>query len=171
VNGKAMTAPELQERFQGLVEEHKKILYKVCNSYCRNRDDRDDLAQEIVAQLWQSFHKFDGRCQFSTWMYRVSLNIAISFYRRERTRTRHVLPEGEHFLEATDERENQSDEIRILYHLIEGLDPLNRALLLLYLDGNNYQEIADVLGISETNVATKISRLKKTMGEQHHGTR
>ena len=69
-----MTTPALQERFQTLVDEHKKILYKVCNSYCRNRDDREDLAQEIVIQLWQSFGSFDERYRFSTWMYRICLN-------------------------------------------------------------------------------------------------
>ena len=81
--------PEAQETFQTLVDRHKKILYKICNSYCRNPVDREDLAQEIVFQLWQSFRSFDGRVQFSTWMYRVALNVAISWYRRERTRTRH----------------------------------------------------------------------------------
>jgi RNA polymerase sigma-70 factor (ECF subfamily) len=165
-----MTTPELQDRFQALVEEHKKILYKVCNLYCRNRDDRDDLAQEIVVQLWRSFGAFDGRCQFSTWMYRIALNVAISFYRRETTRTRHVISDDERLLNAIDETAGQSDDLQLLYGFIAGLDPLNKALILLYLDGNNYLEIADVLGISETNVATKISRLKKTMKREFSST-
>src|ERR1039458_8436809 len=78
-----MTTPDLQQTFQNRVEQHKKILYKVCNAYCRDRDSREDLAQEIMFQLWRSFGKFDGRCQFSTWMYRIALNVAISFYRSE----------------------------------------------------------------------------------------
>src|SRR6202790_577238 len=102
-----MTTPELQERFQTAVDQHKKILYKVCNSYCRNRDDRDDLAQEIIIQLWRSFGKFDERYRFSTWMYRIALNVAISFYRRENRRTRYVLSDGEHLLEAIDETQSQ----------------------------------------------------------------
>ena len=158
-----MTTGDLQETFQHLVEEHKKILYKICNLYCRERDSRDDLAQEIMIQLWRSFSKFDGRCRFSTWMYRIALNVAISFYRRESTRTRYVISDEEHLLEAIDETKNRPEEIRLLYEFIEGLDPLSKALVLLYLDGNNYQEIADVLGISETNVATKISRLKSKL--------
>jgi RNA polymerase sigma factor (sigma-70 family) len=158
-----MKTPEVQERFQARVEEHKKILYKICNSYCRDRDARDDLAQEIIIQLWQSFEKYDESRQFSTWMYRIALNVAISFYRREKTRTRHVISDEEHLLEAANETESQSEEIRVLYRFIERLDPLNKALVLLYLDGNNYQEIAEVVGISETNVATKISRLKSKM--------
>jgi RNA polymerase sigma factor (sigma-70 family) len=163
-----MTTPGFEERFQALVDEHRKILYKVCNSYCRNRDDREDLAQEIVIQLWQSFGSFDERCRFSTWMYRICLNVAISFYRRERTRTRLVLSDEDHLLNAIDETANQSEQIQVLYQFIEGLDPLNKALVLLYLDGNSYLEIADVLGISETNVATKISRLKQTMKQESH---
>jgi RNA polymerase sigma factor (sigma-70 family) len=75
----------------------------------------------------------------------------------------------EHLLEAIDETKDQPEEIRLLYELIEGLDPLNKALVLLYLDGNNHQEIAEVLGISETNVATKISRLKSKMKQEFRG--
>jgi RNA polymerase sigma factor (sigma-70 family) len=164
-----MTTARLQDRFQTLVDEHKRILYKVCNSYCRNRDDRDDLAQEITVQLWRSFDRFDERYRFSTWMYRIALNVAISFYRRESTRTRYVISDEQHLLQATDETETQPEEIRLLYQFIEGLDPLNKALVLLYLDGNSYQEIAEVLGISETNIATKISRLKKTMKQAFSG--
>ncbi|MGH7744705.1 MAG: RNA polymerase sigma factor [Candidatus Dormibacteria bacterium] len=164
-----MTNPALQEKFQALVEEHKKILYKICNSYCRDRDARDDLAQEISIQLWRSFDKFDGRCRFSTWMYRIALNVAISFYRRESTRTRYVISDEQHLLEVINDTKTQPEEIGLLYQFIEGLDPLNKALALLYLDGNNDQEIASVLGISETNVATKINRLKSKMKQELSG--
>jgi RNA polymerase sigma factor (sigma-70 family) len=164
-----MTTPALQEKFQTLVDEHKKILYKVCNSYCRTRDDREDLAQEIIIRLWRSFGSFDARCQFSTWMYRIALNVAISFYRREDTRTRHVLSDEEHLLNAVDETANQSEEIQVLYQFIGELDPLHKALVLLYLEGNSYLEIAEVLGITETNVATKINRLKQSMRQEFRG--
>jgi RNA polymerase sigma-70 factor (ECF subfamily) len=163
---------KVQERFQNLVEEHKKILYKVSNSYCRNPEDRDDLAQEIIVQLWRSFGSYDGRVRFSTWMYRIALNVAISFYRRESVRSRHIVLGGERLLETAEEV--PPDEVRMLYQWIERLDPLNRALALLYLDGHSYQEIADILGISETNVATKISRLKEALRKSSgvtHGTR
>lgn len=158
-----MTNPAQQDRFQTLVEQHKKILYKVCNSYCRNRDDREDLAQEIIVQLWRSFESFDERCRFSTWMYRIALNVAISFYRRERTRKPFALSDSEQILNAVDEKATRSAETDALYEFIGGLDPLNKALILLYLDGHSYLEIADVLGIGESNVATKISRMKQTM--------
>src|ERR1700688_3286209 len=121
-----MTTAKHQERFQALLDEHKRTLYKVCHSYCRNRDDREDLAQEIIVQLWRSFGRFDERYRFSTWMYRIALNVAISFYRRENTRTRYLISDEEHLLEAIDEKENQPDDIRLLYEFIEGLDPLNK---------------------------------------------
>jgi DNA-directed RNA polymerase specialized sigma24 family protein len=140
-----------QQEFQTLVDQHKKILYKVCNSYCRNREDREDLAQEIVVQLWRSFQSFDERVRFSTWMYRIALNVAISAYRRESART-------------------QSDEIQALHRAIAALNPLDKALVLLYLDGNSYQDMAAVLGISETNVATKISRMKQKMRQEFSGS-
>src|SRR5271157_4480984 len=108
-----MTTPDLQAKFQSLVEEHKKVLYKVCNSYCRDRDSRDDLAQEILVQLWRSFAKFDGRCRFSTWMYRIALNVAISFYRSESTRTRRVISDEQRLLETADETERQPEDVRL----------------------------------------------------------
>lgn len=149
-----------------MLEEHRGILFKVCNSYCRNRDDREDLAQEIAVQVWRAFAGYDDRYRFSTWMYRIALNVAISFYRRETTRSRHVLSDDERLLEAVDATESEPEEIRILQRLIEELEPLNKALVLLYLDGNSYREIADVLGITETNVATKLNRLKTRLKQQ-----
>jgi RNA polymerase sigma-70 factor (ECF subfamily) len=164
-----MTTQAREDRFQTLLSGHKKILYKVCSLYCKNRDDREDLAQEIAIQLWRSFGSFDDRCRFSTWMYRIALNVAISFYRRENTRARFVLSDHERLLNAMDETAEPSENIRMLYQLIEGLDALNRALVLLFLDGNSYRDIAEILGISETNVATKIGRLKKTLRQEALG--
>jgi len=156
----------VEEQFERLIGEHKNILYKVCNLYCRNRDNREDLAQEIIIQLWRSFKTFDGRCKFSTWMYRIALNVAISFYRQETVRTRHLFSVEEQFLHVIAEAPRPSEEIQFLYQHIETLEPLSKALVLLYLDGNSHQEMADVLGISETNVATKISRLKQAMRKE-----
>jgi len=161
-----MTTPRHQERFQALLDKHKRILYKVCHSYCGNPDDREDLAQEIIVQLWRSFGRFDERYRFSTWMYRISLNVAISFYRRESTRTRRVISGDEKVLDAVDETRSQPEDIRLLYEFIEKLDEVNKALVLLYLDGNSYAEIASVLGITETNVATKINRLKNSLKQE-----
>jgi RNA polymerase sigma-70 factor (ECF subfamily) len=102
-------------------------------------------------------------------MYRIALNVAISFYRRESARTRHLISGDVRLLEAADETESRPEEVRRLYEFIAGLDPLNKALILLYLDGNSYEEIADVVGITETNVATKLGRLKNKMRQELSG--
>lgn len=160
-----MTSRELEDRFAARLEQHRGILFKVCNAYCRDPEDREDLAQEIMVQLWRSYGRFDERRRFSTWMYRISLNVAISFLRRERTRTRHVVATDVRLLEVRDERAAPSEELRRLYAMIESLDPLHRGLLLLYLDGHSHHEIGEVMGISEGNVATRLSRLKQRMRE------
>src|SRR4051794_10475326 len=155
-----------QERFLILLDEHKKILYKVASSYCRNPEDRRDLEQEIVAQLWRSFDRYDDGYRFSTWMYRIALNVAISFSRSETRRSRHTVPAEDSILEiaADGSAPGESDEnLRLLHQFIERLDELDRALIILYLDGNRYDTIAEVLGISETNVGTKISRIKQRL--------
>jgi RNA polymerase sigma-70 factor (ECF subfamily) len=161
-----MTELTEQDRFLALLEEHKKILYKVASSYCKNPEDRRDLIQEIVVQLWRSFGRFDDRYRFSTWMYRIAMNVAISFYRSQSRRTRGTVPiedSGIDFVAADPEPEEVSDDIRQLHHFIGQLDELNRALIILYLDGNSYDTIAEILGISTTNVATKLSRIKERL--------
>ena len=160
-----MDAPNIQLRFQSAIEGHKRILFKICFSYCANRDDRDDLAQEILVELWRAFPAYKPAYRFSTWMYRIALNVAISFYRRERARTRGVV-RGDALFEMAAEASVDSDQWNAVFDWIQRLDPLNKALMLLYLDGNSYTEIAAVLGISETNVASKISRIKQNMRKE-----
>lgn len=157
--------PSRQEDFLALLEEHKKILYKVASSYCRNPADRQDLAQEIVVQLWRSFDRYDESYRFSTWMYRIALNVAISFYRSETRRSRNTVPAEDSILEIADARGSAEPDanLQLLQRFIEQLDELDRALVILYLDGNRYDTIAEVLGISETNVGTKISRIKQRL--------
>ena len=160
-----MTSPATQEAFLQCLNSHRKILYKVANTYCWNAGDREDLVQEITIQLWRSFGSFDGRCRFSTWMYRIALNVAISFHRQASARDRHLVPGEEHLVEIADGSKEQSAELQFLHNFIRSLGGLDRALLLLYLDGNSHQEIAEVLGITATNVATKIGRLKQRLRE------
>jgi RNA polymerase sigma-70 factor (ECF subfamily) len=150
-------------RFQTLLNAHRKILYKVCHSYCQNRADWDDLGQEILFQLWRAFDSYDEAQRFSTWMYRVALNVAISFYRREKTRTRYVTNSEESLFAALDETTPPSEDVARVYRYVSELDPMNRALMILYVDGHSYQEISEIVGITETNVATKLSRLKKAL--------
>jgi RNA polymerase sigma factor (sigma-70 family) len=157
-----------QARFLALLESHKKLVFKVANTYCRHAEDRRDLVQEITAQLWRAFSRYDEGRSFSTWMYRIALNVAISSARRAGHRETQTLSLNEsvagpsHVPAAAQEHD---DEVAALHRFIGRLDDLNRALLLLYLEEHSYREIAEVLGISETNVATKISRLKGRIRE------
>lgn len=167
----AMTNRQNQHRFEALLREHRKIIFKVVGIYARKTADRHDLAQEICVQLWRSFGSYDaGRARFSTWMYRIALNVAISKLRRDRkSLAGRIESLDEVHLEtiASDEPiSDENDRVTVLYALIGRLDALNRALILLYLEERTYAEIADILGISETNVATKINRIKlKFRGE------
>lgn len=154
-----------EERFLALLDEHKRILYKVANAYCRDHADRQDLIQEITVQLWRSFDRFDDRHRFSTWMYRVAMNVAISLYRSDTRRVRTTLPVEDFALElaAADQITEASDDVRLVQRLIQQLDAMNRALILLYLDGYTHDEIAGIVGITTTNVATRVNRIKQRL--------
>ncbi|KLD69906.1 RNA polymerase sigma factor [Xanthomonas pisi] len=154
---------DLQTRFSALLQQHRGIVLKVAASYCRNRDDRDELAQEIAAQLWRAFPAYDPARRFSTWMYRIALNVAISDLRgRSRTPEAAIALDAvvDHLADPAAHDPVREQQVAALYAFIAQLPALERALLLLYLDDHSYREIAEVLGISETNVATKLSRLK-----------
>lgn len=156
-----MADPAPHARFLALLEEHRRILYKVARVYGGAGMEPDDLVQETIAQLWQSFPRYDARLRFSTWMYRVALNVAISFQRREGTRKQHLAPESQEMLEvARDVDGPPSEDLALLYQSISRLDDLSKALAMLYLDGHSHADIAEVLGISATNVSTRIGRLK-----------
>lgn len=159
-----MATDSLRDRFEALFERHRKIIFKVANTYCRHAEDRRDLAQEISVQLWRAFPGYDPERSFSTWMYRVALNVAISFARRAGQRDRRMVTLDDSTAEPIDESAvtHEADErVRALQRIIDGLGDLDRALMLLYLEDHSHREIADVLGISETNVGTKLNRLKQ----------
>jgi len=156
-----MAEPDRHSRFLALLEAHRRILYKVARVYGGPGVEADDLVQETIAQLWQSFPRYDERLKFSTWMYRVALNVAISFQRREGTRKRHLAPESQEMLEvARDVEGPPSEDLALLYQSIARLDDLSKALAMLYLDGHGHADISEVLGISTANVSTRIGRLK-----------
>ena len=165
-----MRGRELQQAFEKLLREHQRILFKVASVYARDSEDRHDLVQEICMQLWRSFAGFDERrARFSTWMYRVALNVAISHRRRSRPE-QSLEQEQLNALEGSAGIAEPDERLAALHRFIAQLDPLNRALILLYLEDRGYGEIAEILGISETNVATKISRIKQKLRSQMTGS-
>ncbi|HLY01503.1 MAG TPA: RNA polymerase sigma factor [Candidatus Cybelea sp.] len=160
-----MRTNDVQAAFVDRLDRHRGILVKVAGAYCRDAAGREDLIAEIVAQLWRAYGRFDERAAFSTWMYRIAVNVAISFHRSEVRKAMNVEAAEPAILELLPSPpETQGDDaLALVREFIEELDELNRALMLLYLDDNSYAEIAAILGISETNVATKIGRIKQRL--------
>lgn len=150
-----------------LLEEHQNLIYKVVHSYCPDRQEQEDLIQEIMLQLIKGYERFDHRVKVTTWMYRVAFNVAISHYRKLQQRRKHLVAMPEKPVQIAAESSLPSDErVQQLHTFISELEPLNRALMIMYLDGNSHAEIAQALGISVSNVGTKIGRIKKILKEK-----
>ena len=153
--------PTIQEAFIKLVNEHRGMLYKVCRLYCFTEADRQDLFQEIVIQLWRSWPSFRGEARVGTWLYRIALNTAISGLRKKRRHITSVdperLPTGLQDIQYTAEKEEQ---LQLLYAAIEQLTEVERALTMLYLEDKSYQEMEEILGISQNNLRVKMNRIK-----------
>lgn len=153
-----MTDRAEQSDFLAKVQEHRNIIRKVGWLYGRNNADREDLEQDILLQLWRSRESFDGRSAFSTWVYRVSLNTAITFRRRQRPS---VPLDQEPQTPARQAAEAEfTDELRQLHGAIAQLGAIEKALILLWLDERSYAEIADTLGISTKNVSVRLVRIR-----------
>ncbi len=165
-----MNAGESHRTFSELLQQHAGIVFKVANTYARGSEDRADLAQEIAAQLWRAWSKYDPSRSVTTWMYRIALNVAISHVRSNSVRLRHdaiPLDDDLHDLADPAAADPETEQcLRLLQGFIARQTPLDRALLLLYLEDRKQGEIADILGISESNVSTKIGRLKQRIRDE-----
>jgi RNA polymerase sigma-70 factor (ECF subfamily) len=163
-----MDSTDKTEQFLTVIQANKGIIYKVANAYCHNAEDRKDLVQEIIVQLWRSFDNYNDSYKYSTWMYRISLNVAISFYRKENRRKQIAYPLPGSILDFADPgiaTEIEAD-VGFLQQFIAELKELDKALLLLYLEEKSHREIADITGLSVTNVATKIGRIKNILKQK-----
>ena len=154
-----MTADELTD----LLRRHAGLIRKVAFAYCRDPAEREDVVQEIAVQLWRARDRYDPTFAHTTWIYRIALNVAISYFRRTVRHRAEPLPEL-----AVDPPD---PALAQLLRWIDELDVLDRALVLLYLDGNDHAEIAAVLGISVSNVGTKLDRIKGRLRAVAGGTR
>ncbi len=154
----------LENIFIENITKHQGIIHKVCNIYCTNHENKTDLMQEITLQLWKSYPGFQGKSKFSTWMYRIALNTAISNVRKT-----NKMPLMEALFESQieiPEKENLSEDdedVNRLYKIIGKLKVVDKGIILLYLEDKSYKEIAEIIGISEKNVAVKMHRLKKKL--------
>lgn len=158
------------------VGEHRRMLHKVCRLYCPDEHDRQDLFQEIVVQLWRSYPGFRGESKFSTWLYRIALNTAISDLRRQKRRTTPLDP-GQiptHFQDIRYGAEEE-EQLQQLYAAIERLTEIEKALVMLYLEDKSYDEMEEILGINQNNLRVKMNRIKeklrKITKEATYGTR
>ena len=135
-----------EQEFVSVVREYERVIYKVCYLYTTPNATLNDLYQEVVLNLWKAFPKFRRECKISTWIYRIALNTCISFIRKEKN-----IPEIVTLTQAM---------LRQLYRMINRLGQLEKSIILLYLEEKSYEEIAEITGLTLTNVATKLSRIK-----------
>ena len=155
-----------KNRFLELIEENQDIIHKICCLYAINTDDRKDLSQEIICQLWKSYQSFRGDSKFTTWMYKVALNTALLNLRRHRVRVRtESLKEHHTDIPAEADEKEIYGQINRLCEAISQLGKLDSAIILLYLEQLSYKEISEIIGISKSNVSVRLTRVKKKLKE------
>ena len=169
-----MTQRQQQEIFDRWLARHRGLLFKVVRAHAFTPHDRDDLFQEIAAQVWHSIPNFRSESAVTTWLYRVALHCAMAWRRKEKRHREGRQPLGEHEPALLETTRSQDPRLDWLYEQIAQLDEVDRALTLLLLDGFSHQEMAATLGLSESNVGVKIHRIKnhlakKSREEIHHG--
>lgn len=152
---------ELEHSFVELLEKHQNIIHKVCRLYTNGYDAHNDLFQEITIQLWKAYPKFRGDSKFSTWMYRVALNTAITLYRKSKRKIQTQEFDSIQFkIKAEDYDDTEEQQLKLMYNAIKELNDIEKALVFLYLEDKNYSEISDTLGITEVNARVKMNRVK-----------
>lgn len=150
-----------EHNFVTLLEQHQNVVHKICRLYTNNKDEHNDLFQEITIQLWKAFPKFRGDSKFSTWMYRVGLNTAITLYRKSKRRVSTQGYDGVQFKIKSEEYDDtEEQQLKLLYQAVHQLNDIEKALVFLYLEDKNYKEISNTLGISEVNARVKMNRVK-----------
>ena len=145
-------------------EKNQNIVHKICRVYTNNQSAHKDLFQEVTIQLWKNYPKFRGDSKFSTWMYRVALNTAISLYRKStrKVQTRDI-SDVEYKIKTTEYDDTEELQLKALYRAIHKLNDIDKALIFLYLEDKSFKEIAETLGISYVNARVKMNRAKEKL--------
>ncbi|MCF8330915.1 MAG: RNA polymerase sigma factor [Bacteroidales bacterium] len=155
------------EDFKSVIDKYYPLLYKIGRSFTNNKADFDDLYQEMLIQVYHSMKQFKGKSKMSTWIYRVALNSAISYSRKHKRKEREISRDNFNLHENSSDEKNDVNErekkIELLYESINELKKDERALILLHLEGKQYDEIAEIMGISRTNTGVKIMRIRKKL--------
>ncbi|MCK5168850.1 MAG: RNA polymerase sigma factor [Bacteroidales bacterium] len=155
-----MNTRNLKEEFVSQVEKHQGIIYKVSRMYCDKEECRQDLFQDILVQLWQSYSSFNQKSKFSTWMYRVALNTAIAQFRKDKKNNEDTLQEIPVNIPEEDSYKEKEDRRELVQKAINKLSKAEKAIIVLYMDDYTYEEISEIAGITLSNVGVKISRIK-----------
>lgn len=158
-----------KKEFSVLLEKNQGIIHKITRVYADGYENREDLFQEICLQLWRSYANFRKEAKFSTWMYRVALNTAISAVRKNTSHV-HFEPLEKH-AQIPSKTEEQNEEVQLIYSAIARLNRIDKAIILLWLEDKNYDEIASVMGITKTNVSVKLVRIKRKLEDWINETR
>ena len=152
---------ELEHSFVTELQDNQNIVHKVCTLYTNDKESHNDLFQEITIQLWKAYPKFRGEAKFSTWMYRVALNTAITLYRKSKRRIDTQDYESVIFkIKADEYDETEEQQLKLMYNAVRQLGDIDKALVFMYLEDKNYTEIAETLGITEVNARVKMNRIK-----------
>ncbi|MCK8522893.1 RNA polymerase sigma factor [Aquimarina sp. D1M17] len=152
---------ELEHSFVTHLEQNQNIVHKVCRIYTSDPDSHNDLFQEITIQLWKAYPKFRGEAKFSTWMYRVALNTAITLYRKSKRSISTTDLDTMNFKIKAEEYDDEVEQqLKLMYAAVKQLNDIEKALVFLYLEDKSYREIADTMGISEVNARVKMNRVK-----------
>lgn len=155
---------ELEHSFVSQLEENQNIVHKICRLYTNDTDSHNDLFQEITIQLWKAYPKFRGDSKFSTWMYRVGLNTAITLYRKSKRSVDTQSFDNVGFKITADEYDDTVEvQLKLMYDTVKQLNDIDKALVFLYLEDKNYSEIAETLGITEVNARVKMNRIKEKL--------
>ncbi|MBX2895246.1 MAG: sigma-70 family RNA polymerase sigma factor [Cyclobacteriaceae bacterium] len=156
-------ATETEKTFVELINAHQRLVHKVCNLYAETADERKDLFQEIVLQLWRSYHTFRGEAKFSTWMYRIALNTAIGGWRKSSRQPYFEKMNDGHYNLGSPVEPDKEEQIQNLYKAIRQLPEVDRALIMLALEDIPYEEIAATVGLTQNNVRVRMLRIREKL--------
>lgn len=156
-----MTSNKIEQQFLKIFEKNKGIIIRISGAYAKTTHDREDLINDIALELFRSFKRFQGNSKVSTWIYRVALNTSMNYKRKRKNET---LFSTQDFRNSTNEVKwielDDSPNLDILYQCIDDLNEINKAIILLYLDNNSHDEISEIMGMSKTNIGTRVGRIK-----------
>lgn len=163
-----------QDFYQARILPYAGIIIKICRAYTDNPQDFDDYYQEVCLQIWRSRERFKQQCAWTTWIYKISLNVCLTYLKKQKTQVNNETPYGDKASQIPHQQSRSQEPINLLYAAIRQLSEIDRAIILLYLEQQSHQHIGQIIGISVNNVAVRVGRIKQklnrilTSGEKHH---